>query len=167
MHVEGHGIKIDCPPGWEAKIFRNDDPGRLAAAGRAARDGDEPAAPTLHTATFALPTDDGDWGTGAQELMGSADSLIVLKEFVVDSKLKPGEGLFAPRGTPRRLRRDDFHPRTLLRDLPGHSGYQTFFTENGRPFGLYVVLGGQDADLDGVNRVIDSAEIRPGHGVFA
>lgn len=98
--------------------------------------------------------------------MGSSDSLIVLKEFVVDSKLRPGEGLFAPRGT-GRLRRNDFHARTLLRDLLGHSGSQTLFTESGRPFGLYVVLGGRDASVDDVNRVIDSAEIRPGHGVVA
>lgn len=62
MHVEDHGNKIDCPPGWEAKIFRNDDAGEPGAAGRAVRDDDEPAAPTLHTATFALPPDDGDWG---------------------------------------------------------------------------------------------------------
>ena len=157
MHLEAHGIKVDCPVGWDAKIFRHDERDLRAAGAQA----DEPAAPTLHAATFALPLEDGDWATAAQELMNADDSLLVLKEFVPDSKLRPGKGLFAPAGKPSDLSRDQFHPRSLLRDLPGQSGYQSFFTEGGRPFGLYVVLGGAQADLTAVNRVIDTAELEP------
>jgi hypothetical protein len=39
------------------------------------------------------------------------------------------------------LTADDFRPYLLRRGLSGQSGTQWFFTESGRPFTLYVVLG--------------------------
>jgi hypothetical protein len=39
------------------------------------------------------------------------------------------------------LSTDSFQPYVLRRGLGGQSGTQWFFTEAGRPFTLYVVLG--------------------------
>ena len=46
-----------------------------------------------------------------------------------------------PPGLPRPLAAADFQPHVLRRGLTGQSGTQWFFTEAGRPFTLYVVLG--------------------------
>jgi hypothetical protein len=44
---------------------------------------------------------------------------------------------------PRRLSASDFQPQVLRRGISGQAGTQWFFTESGRPFTLYVVLGSQ------------------------
>ncbi len=89
-------------------------------------------------ATFALPADVGDFGSGAVNLMGPSDIFATLFEYGPESLGKP---LFARQGMPRILSPDDFRPYVLRRGLNGQSGSQWFFTEAGRPFTLYVVLG--------------------------
>ena len=49
-------------------------------------------------------------------------------------------GLFGPRGVPR-LAPSQFGPDRLQRVVPGRSAAQHFFTEGGRAFCLFVVLG--------------------------
>ena len=91
-----------------------------------------------HIATFSLPREVGDFGSGAVELMRRDDLFVSLVEFDRDSV---GTPLFAREGLPTRLRPSDFDPQALQRTLSGQAGTQVFFTAAGRPFCVYVVLG--------------------------
>jgi hypothetical protein len=124
--LAGEGITVDLPMGWEGAIYR-----------RQAEVGEVPH-PVVHVATFPLPADRGDFGNGAVNLMGFDDVLIVILEYEPASA---GTALFSRIGLPRRLGGADFRPTTLQRMIPGHAGAQRFFTEAGRPFCLYVVIG--------------------------
>jgi hypothetical protein len=99
---------------------------------------DEHAFPVAHFATFPLPADVADFGGGAVTLMGPNDVFAVLFEYGPESV---GKQLFARQGMPRSLSPDDFRPTLLRRGLGGQSGTQWFFTETGRPFTFYAVLG--------------------------
>ena len=121
MKLAAHGLALEVPAGWEGRIFRH-----------------ESHAPTLHAANFALPAEDGDFGTRAVESLGPGGVLVVLTEY--DSGLA-GHGLFAHEGMPAPLPQDAAHPATLLRRLPGQAGLQRFFSLGGRAFCLYVVVG--------------------------
>jgi hypothetical protein len=60
---------------------------------------------------------------------------------------------------PRALGPGDFRPTLLRRGLGGQSGTQWFFTESGRPFTFYAVLGSharRDALVPLVNAVLAS-----------
>ena len=135
--LAGYGLSVDLPVAWEGAIYQ-----------RAPGEG-ETAYPVLHAATFPLPRQRGDYGNGAVELMDETDLLIALLEHPPASV---GAALFAQRGFPRTLSPDEFSPTTLQRAIPGHAGTQRFFTENNRPFCLYVVLGSFDLRTDLVRR---------------
>ncbi|MDQ6784843.1 MAG: hypothetical protein M3063_15695 [Actinomycetota bacterium] len=184
--ISGYGITATLPAAWEGRITKLAPVAPAAAAGRAIDAGrvqaaavatgtapgtSAPAAslatapqaevtlPFLHLANFPLPPSRGAFGTGAVELMKGTDSLIVLLEYSVDSL---GTALFAPAGAPRVLYPREFHPRALQRILAGQAGYQAFFTESGRPFSLYVVLGSLAqavTSVPGVNRVLAGLRI--------
>ena len=121
-----HGIAVPLPPGFEGRIFVR------------GASGDERSHPVAQFATFALPPETGDFGGGAVTSMGQDDILVVLFEYGSESL---GTSLFARVGMPRQLSSTDFPPYVLRRGLVGQSGTQWFFTEAGRPFTLYVVLG--------------------------
>ncbi len=123
MWLNGHGIEIDLPSGWDGRIFR-----------RAAADA------TLHAANFPLPTSDGDFGSGATARMPLGGALLVVKEYRAGPRLVPGTGLFASRSIPLPLHSGRFHPRTLQVGRPGQAGFQHFFTVAGRPFCIYAVV---------------------------
>lgn len=93
--------------------------------------------PVAHFGNFALPPGRGDFGSGAVEVMRAGQVFVALLEY---DPADAGSPLFAARGIPR-LRIADFAPNALQRRLPGQLGVQRFFTENGRAFCLYVVLG--------------------------
>jgi hypothetical protein len=124
--MQAHGIGVALPAGFEGRIFK-----RIGA-------GPELPCAVAHFATFALPEEVGDFGGGAVHLMGDTDVFASLFEYGPDSI---GARLFARQGMPRSLAPGDFLPYVLRRGLPGQSGTQWFFTEAGRPFTLYVVLG--------------------------
>jgi len=124
--LQAHGIGASLPLGFEGRIFRRQGTGP------------EQACTVAQFATFALPEEVGDFGGGAVTLMGDTDVYASLFEYGPDSL---GTRLFARQGMPRALSTDDFRPYVLRRGLPGQSGTQWFFTEAGRPFTLYVVLG--------------------------
>lgn len=124
-----HGLRVVAPAGWSASLTR-----READAGSA---DSNPGPPLLHAATFPLPPGRGDFGSGAAASMAADDILVVLMEYDASSAAQP---LFAVRGLPRP-RPSDFSPHQLQRTRPGQSGYQRFFTWQGRPFCLYVILG--------------------------
>jgi hypothetical protein len=145
--VTGHGISVDLPHGWEGRIFRR-------------RHGD----PTLHAGTFALPFDDGEFGTRATAGMPAGATFVTLTEYRPDRGLVPGRGLFAARAIPLPIPRKRFRASHLLVTRPGQRGVQHFFTASGRPFCLYAViheppLARARADVAAVNAVLGSLSI--------
>lgn len=124
--LRAHGIAATLPDGFEGRIFM-----RPHLQG-------ETAHPVAHFATFPLPPDVADFGGGAVTLMGPHDIFAVLFEYGPESV---GKALFARQGMQRSLCTEDFRPMLLRRGLGGQSGTQWFFTEAGRPFTFYAVLG--------------------------
>jgi hypothetical protein len=123
--IAAHGISARLPDGFEGRIFV-----RPAVVGS--------SFPVAQFATFPLPDDTGDFGSGAVSLMGSSDVFATLFEYGPESL---GTALFARQGRPASLAPADFSPTVLRRGIPGQSGTQWFFTEAGRPFSFYAVLG--------------------------
>lgn len=148
--IAGSGISVDVPPGWEGSIDGGGFPQLASGAVR----------PTLlHVGSFPLPSGRGSFGSGATEWMNTDDILIVLFEYGKDSV---GAPLFAQQGMPRGLTPDEFDRDALQRPLPGQSGLQRFFTERGRAFCLYVVLGShldRNELVPRVNAVLNTIEI--------
>jgi hypothetical protein len=127
--VVAHGLSVTPPGRWEARLFLRD---ALATDG-------ESVNAVLHLGNFALPPGRGDFGSGAVDVMGDGHAFVALLEY---DRAEAGRPLFATRGMPRPGLRD-FAPNALQRPLRGQLGSQQFFTEHGRPFCLYVVLGSQ------------------------
>jgi hypothetical protein len=148
--VAAHGLRVTLPDRWEARLYRRDAlPGAPL---------DEAHHPVLHLANFALPPGRGDFGTGAVEVMGPSHAFVSLLEYAA---AEAGTALFAARGRPR-LAAGDFAANALQRRLPGQLGCQKFFTEHGRAFCLYVVLGSRahaGSLVEDVSSVLDRLEI--------
>jgi hypothetical protein len=156
VELTGHGLRATMPPGWEGSIALERGPEgiALAEAGGVLR-------PVAHLATFPLPGDRGDFGSGAVELMRTEDVFVALLEY---DPVEADSALFAHRGMPRRLDPRRFSAASLQRGLPEQAGLQEFFTEAGRPFCLYVVLGDRnDAHLQvrKVEQVLAGVRIDP------
>ncbi len=94
--------------------------------------------PVAQFATFPIPDGTGDFGSGAVTLMGPNDVFATLFEYGPESV---GKALFAQPGRPTAFAPRHFSPMVLRRGIPGQSGTQWFFTEAGRPFSFYAVLG--------------------------
>ena len=141
--MEGSGLSIDLPTGWEGNISG----GGFQLLSDGAR---EPT--VLHASNFPLPAQRGSFGSGATDTMGLQDVFITLFEYGEKSL---GTALFAAQGVPRELLPGDFDRHMLQQPLPGQSGIQHFFTENDRAFCLYVVLGSHLDRADLVPRVND------------
>jgi hypothetical protein len=142
--LAAQGISLQLPTGWEGRIGLR----TVAAPAVAARStADSGAAgeddgvggrlfPVTHVGNFALPPDRGDFGSGAVDVMGESGVLMALVEYGDECV---GSALFDhPRPVPRVA---EFAPDTLQRRISGQLGYQRFFTEAGRAFCLYVVVG--------------------------
>ncbi len=128
------GISIDLVPGWEAR-FQRSGASPDAVSAQSLQGGDQYS--VVHLSNFSLPPDSGDYGSGAVEIMRTADVLVVLTEF---GPASVGTPMFASQGLPRIVPAD-FDPNRLQRVLAGQAGAQKFFTVSGRAFGIYVVLG--------------------------
>lgn len=153
--LRAHGLVIELPGAWEGRIgLRPRSSGRTTTApgarsgavSRTAADPADPADPVdplsgptypvSHVGNFPLPPDRGDFGSGAVDVMTDADVLMALVEYGPECV---GTALFdRERPTPRI---GEFSPNTLQRRIIGQLGYQQFFTEAGRAFCLYVVVG--------------------------
>ncbi len=136
--IVAHGIEAALPDGFEGHIFVRPEVG------------DEETCPVAHFATFPLPPDVGDFGSGAVNQMGATDIFVALFEYGPASL---GTRLFARQGMPRSLTPGNFKSTVLRRGLSGQSGTQWFFTEAERPFTLYVVLGSHNLRASLVPRV--------------
>jgi hypothetical protein len=148
--IEAHGLRITVPDRWEARLYRRD---ALSGAPPG-----ESHNPVLHLGNFALPPGRGDFGSGAVEMMGPSHAFLSLLEY---DREEVGRALFAATSRPRLIRRD-FAPNALQRRLAGQLGCQRFFTERGRPFCLYVVLGSEAraaALVAEVNDVLDNVHV--------
>jgi hypothetical protein len=146
--IRAHGITSRLPSGFEGRIFV-----RPPTVGR--------TYPVAQFATFPIPDDVGDFGSGAVTLMGPGDVFTTLFEYGPESL---GTALFARQGRPPALSPDHFSPATLRRGLPGQSGTQWFFTEAGRPFSFYAVLGShvrRHLLVPHVNAVLASLTLSP------
>jgi hypothetical protein len=146
--IQAHGIAAQLPRGFEGRIFVR--PGSVGVS-----------YPVGQFATFPIPDDIGDFGSGAVTLMGPNDVFATLFEYGPESI---GTALFSPQGRPVPLTPDDFSPVRLRRGIPGQSGTQRFFTEGGRPFSFYAVLGShirRNSLVPSVNQLISSLLISP------
>jgi hypothetical protein len=146
--VVAHGLRVRLPDRWEARLFLRDGSGS---------DG-ESINPVLHLANFALPPGRGDFGSGAVEVMGAGHAFVALLEY---DAAEAGQPLFAAQGLPRPTV-DDFARNALQRPLRGQLGCQRFFSDNGRAFCLYVVLGSRQhaaALLGEVHAVLDTLSV--------
>lgn len=123
MRIAGHGISIDMPAGWEARIFRRGGGGAV-----------------LHVATFELLDGDGDFGAAATGRMRGDDVFATLIEYRVDDRLRGGVGLFAASGLPAPPEVHEFNPMQLQVTRRGQLGRQRFFTHDRRPYCLYLVI---------------------------
>jgi hypothetical protein len=126
VKLQKDGIGVDAPAGWDARIYKREPEDAVATTH-----------PILHAANFALPTDRGDFGSGAVDVMGSQHVFVSLMEFHPDAAKTE---LFEPEGLPT-LRPEMFSPRKLQRTIEGQAGCQFFFNQGGRAFCLFVVLG--------------------------
>ena len=133
-----HGIRARLPAGMEGRIYQRP------------RVGEEIPRSVAQFATFPVPPDTADFGGGAVTLMTPQDVFVVLFEYGPESL---GKALFARQGMPNALSPQDFRPYVLRRGLGGQSGTQWFFTELGRPFTLYAVLGSHAQRFSLVPRV--------------
>ncbi|MFV0460849.1 MAG: hypothetical protein ACK5MT_19000 [Actinomycetales bacterium] len=127
MRIQAHGLAVETTARLDARIYR-----------RAPELAEDVTRPIVHLCTVAMPTERGDYGSGAVDRLSPEDVFVSLVEF------GPGEvdtPLFATKGRPTSIDPDDFDPNALQRVQNGQSGKQYFFTEAGRAFCLYVVLG--------------------------
>lgn len=134
------GLSVELPSGWDGQIrlagqVAPDESPRARAATATATSA--PAPRVLHAASFALPVERGDYGSGAVEVMGGSDVLVCLLEHEPEAAATE---LFQRRGVPR-LTTAMFSPHTMQRTIAGMAGAQHFFQVGGRPFCLYVVVG--------------------------
>jgi hypothetical protein len=104
--------------------------------------------PVLHACTRSLPADRGDFGTGVVDLLGPDDVFVALVDYGPDVA---DQGLFEKQGLPR-LAPSQFAPNRLQRPLPGMSASQHFFSQGGRGFCLFTVLGSHARRMASVQR---------------
>lgn len=147
--LSGHGLAVRVPENWEGRIFVPSLP--------------PPALnlPILHLTNAALPMERSTYAPELAAQAGSTGALVALVEF--EARLA-GRGLYAPQGLGLPLRRAGFHTRALQVPNPLQEGHQRFFSDGGRAFSLYVVLGsgdGADWRLRVVNNALATLRITP------
>ncbi len=147
--LKGHGLAIEVPANWEGRIFVPALP--------------PPALnlPILHLTDTVLPMQRSTYAPELAAQAGSKGALVALVEF--EERLAD-RGLYAPQGLGLPLRRDRFHTRALQVPNPLQEGHQRFFSQGGRAFSLYVVLGtgpGAEWRLRVVNHALATLKVTP------
>ena len=141
------GLSVDLPAGWDGA---DPDGGAERRAPPRTRPRAPPSTPprprpsVLHAASFALPAERGDYGSGAVELMGGSDVL----DLPPRARARGGRHRPVP---PRRASRGCtptvFSPQSMQRAMPGMAGAQHFF-QVGRP-AVLPLRGGRQLDAPG------------------
>ncbi|MFN2538614.1 MAG: hypothetical protein ABR549_10765 [Mycobacteriales bacterium] len=131
-------LDLSLPAGWQAAARRQPETTR----GR-------PGNLLVHAATVPLPRERGDFGSDVAAHLGPEDVFVSLFEYDRESV---GTALFSSRGLPV-VRPVDFQLGALQRSRPGQSGAQFFFTEAGRAFCLFAILGSHSRRVPGAIRV--------------
>jgi hypothetical protein len=126
LTVDRHGLRATVPAGWECRIGKQFE----------REDGETYS--VLHAATIPLIGPRADYGGGVVENLGPDDVFVALLEF---GPSEAGSALFKEVDELPTLEVGMFHRNQLQRRIRGQAGVQHFFTFNGRPFCLYVVLG--------------------------
>ncbi len=126
MKIASHGLTVQSATPVDARIFQ-----------RQAMDG-ETTHPVVQISTTSMPDSTGDYGSGAVDVLGPNDVFLTLVEFGAAEVASP---LFATKGLPKTLNPNDFSRDALQRVQKGQSGMQFWFSEAGRAFCLYIVLG--------------------------
>ena len=137
------GVTVELPPGFEGRAVRRAiGPDESVGGARAqAGAGAATSARTnvvLHASTVPLPAEVGDFGSNAVDSLGPDDVFLAVFEYGAEAV---GTQLFSQQGIPRSLDPAAFSPNILQRSIGGQSGAQQFFTESGRAFCMYAVLG--------------------------
>ena len=126
MKVAAAGMAISAPRGWDVRIYQ-----------RPAQDPGSVTEPVLHAANFPLPVRRADYGGGVVEKMGPRNIFVAVLQF---GRAAAATALF-DRPRPKSLLVESFGPDRLQRVIPGQGGAQFFFSEHGRAFCMYVVIG--------------------------
>lgn len=167
MRLAGHGLTIELPPRWEGTIGRRPaDPGAAAVDAGLSRTAapalaEEQLLPVAHLATFPLPADRGDFGSGAVDVMGAGDVFLALVEYGPECA---GTALFAPQPRLPQLRPGQFGVNSLQRVQRGQAGAQVFCTVGGRAFCVYAVIGSPDQRATlapEANAVLAATQVEP------
>ncbi|MFM7068348.1 MAG: hypothetical protein ACKOYM_02705 [Actinomycetes bacterium] len=139
--LAAYGLRCTVPVGWDVRIERRQESAIPTPGSAVPLGGYVPMGgfvhPTLHAASSALPSARGDYGSGYVERMTPNDVFVSLLEFDVEA----GETAMFLSGQPRSLSPSEFHPNAQQRIRKGMCGTQRFFTQGGRAFSLYVVMG--------------------------
>jgi hypothetical protein len=120
-----------------------------APGARVAEDADV-TRPVLHACTVPLPADRGDFGSGVVDLLGPNDIFVALVDYGTEVA---DQGLFEKQGMPL-LAPSQFAPNRMQRPLPGMSASQHFFSDGGRAFCLFTVLGSHARRMASVPRAM-------------
>jgi hypothetical protein len=149
-HLVDHGISIDVPAGWEARLSVPALP--------------PPAVnlPVLHMADFAMPRRRSSYAVETAATMGRAQGGVVVSLVEFGSDLAD-VGLYAPQGAPTVHPRD-LDTRALQIPRRDQGAVQRFFSVSGRAFALYVVAsvdGRTVGRLTAVNAALASLQVEP------
>ena len=150
--LEGHGIALELPHAWEGRIFLPDLP--------------PPALnlPVVHATDRPLAMPRSTFAPELAARAGAEGTLLALVEY---EPALADRGLFAGPAPRRPIVRDDLHPAALQVPNPGQEGRQWFFSDAGRAFCLYLVVGigrGLEARLRRVDELLSSLRILPEGG---
>jgi hypothetical protein len=148
--LSDHGLTIEVPPGWEARLSVPDLP--APAENR----------PVLHMADLPLGTRRSSYAVETAAAMPTRTGGVVVSLVEFGPELAD-VGLYAPQGTPR-IHRNDLDPRALQFARADQAGVQRFFSIAGRAFSLYVVatMDRRTGDrLAAVNAALGSLRVQP------
>jgi hypothetical protein len=174
VDLQGNGLLLDLPPAWSGRLFTH------------IGDEDSDNRPTVHMASFALPTDDADFGGGVISAMSGANDFVSLIEYtpdcyvpddiyvetvtedsaasLLDSFLDPSVSGF-DNGLPT-LAAADFGPEAVYGETApvNATALQTAFSLAGRPFYLYTVVGDVShlsSSVATVNSILQTLVVSP------
>lgn len=133
-----HGFDIELSAGWH-----------VAARRQTPEFAEQSQNLVVHASTVPLGRSEADFGSGVATRLGPDD---LFCSFFEHDAASVGTALFAERGLPHP-RPSDFVVGAQQQALPGQSGAQYFFTEAGRAWCLFVVLGGHSRRQVGAQRV--------------